>query len=499
MSRADEAEVRLPRPPGVIRRALAAHPLAVDVTIVVCYVIGCLLGVLFDFVSGAVPLDDPVTGQVSADPADWFALPGYLAWPWWPIAVLRVGVVAVALLFRRRYPLACLVAVTVALFGYHGVQSAATSVALLFMIYGVPVFRSVRSGWVGFAIALAGTILTNWIEFVTTLSSGGALTPGDVVGAPSENAPSTPEFIIFSVMAAVWYLAILMFGINVGNRQRYIAAVIDRAHQLARERDQLAQLAVAEERSRIAREMHDIVAHSVSVMIALSEGAARAAPVAPEAAAEAMARSAETGRTALAEMRRLLGALHDSRVDRAELVPQPGVQDLPELVRGFREAGIDVRLTVSGEAAGDRGQELAVYRVAQEGLTNVLRYAGTGARAEVDVRRLLDRAVVDVRDFGPAPGVTAPVTGIGSGRGIAGLRERARVFGGEIEAGPAGEAGLAGGGWLLRAELPVDAAAREHSAERAGSGEPREKNDSAKNDSVENDSVENGEHGDRSD
>lgn len=173
-----------------------------------------------------------------------------------------------------------------------------------------------------------------------------------------------------------------------------------------------------------------------------------------------MARSAETGRTALAEMRRLLGALHDPEEGGIDLGPQPGVDDLPELVQSFENAGIRVTLTVAGEAAGDRGQDLAVYRIAREGLTNVLRYAGTGAQAELIVERGADRTVVTIRDHGRRGGTTGLDSGVGSGRGIAGLRERVRVFGGSLSAGPAD-----GGGWMLRAELPVDAAAREAHAE----------------------------------
>ncbi len=446
------AEVRLPRPPGVIRRALAAHPLAVDVFIVTWYVLGCLLGVFIDLVAAQAPVDGLAV-------SDWFALPGYLHWPWWPLAVLRVLVIGAALLFRRRYPLAGLIVVTVAMLGDHGAQALASGVALLFMIYAVPVYRSVAAGWIGYAIVVVASVGGSLVSMLSgsTWSTTGEITPGGVVRAGDAAAMSIPDFIVVSVMTAIWYLAVLMLGINLGNRRRYLQAIIDRAHQLARERDQLAQLAVAEERSRIAREMHDIVAHSLSVMIALSEGAARAAQAAPDAAVDAMTRSAETGRTALAEMRRLLGALTEQG-EQAELVPQPGVQDLPELARGFRDAGVDVSLEISGEASGDRGQDLAVYRVVQEGLTNVLRYAGTGARAEVRIERLPDRTVIEVRDFGAKPGSSAPVSGVGSGRGIAGLRERARVFGGEISAGPVAGPGA---GWLLHAELPVSAAARE--------------------------------------
>ncbi|WP_024357186.1 sensor histidine kinase [Leucobacter chironomi] len=445
-------EVRLPRPPGVIRRALAAHPLAVDVFIVTWYVLGCLLGVLIDLLTAQAPVDGLAV-------SDWFSLPGYLEWPWWPLAVLRVVVIGAALLFRRRYPLAGLIVVTVAMLGDHGAQALASGVAMLFLIYAVPVYRSVAAGWIGYAIAVVASVGGSLVSVLsgTTWATAGEITPGGISRVDGAAPMSVPDFIIASVMTAIWYLAVLMLGINLGNRRRYLEAIIDRAHQLARERDQLAQLAVAEERSRIAREMHDIVAHSVSVMIALSEGAARAAQAAPEAAADAMTRSAETGRTALAEMRRLLGALTEQG-EQAELVPQPGVQDLPELARGFRDAGVDVSLVVSGEASGDRGQDLAVYRVVQEGLTNVLRYAGTGARAEVRIERLPDRTVIEVRDFGAVAGTMPPVSGVGSGRGITGLRERARVFGGEISAGPVADLG---GGWRLRAELPVSAAARE--------------------------------------
>ncbi len=457
----NEGEVRLPRPPGMLRRALAAHPLAVDVFIVVWYFIGCLLGLFIDLVGAAAPLD----GE-----GPWFAVPAYLEWPLWPVTVLRILAVAAALLFRRRYPLAGLIVTVLATFGDQHALGLATGVALLFMLYAVPVYRSAAAGWLGFGIALGASLLAYGLESLAGAGTGGDSAPGSVLFAETGRAGSVSEFLAMSIMTVIWYLAIVMLGINLGNRRRYLQAIIDRAHQLARERDQLARLAVAEERSRIAREMHDIVAHSVSVMIALSEGAARVTSVAPDDAADAMRRSAETGRTALAEMRRMLGALH-SPDGQADLVPQPGVQDLPELVRGFVDAGLAVSLEVSGDATGDRGQDLAVYRVVQEGLTNVLRYAGTGARAKVTVMRQSDRTVVQVRDYGSPPGAPAPVAGIGSGRGLAGLAERARVFGGSIESGPVDPS--AGGGWRLWAVLPVSADARETNEPRTESEDRR--------------------------
>jgi signal transduction histidine kinase len=318
----------------MLRRALAAHPLAVDVFIIVWYFIGCLLGLFIDLVGAAAPLD----GE-----GPWFAVPAYLEWPLWPVTVLRILAVAAALLFRRRYPLAGLIVTVLATFGDQHALGLATGVALLFMLYAVPVYRSAAAGWLGFGIALGASLLAYGLESLAGAGTGGDSAPGSVLFAETGRAGSVSEFLAMSIMTAIWYLAIVMLGINLGNRRRYLQAIIDRAHQLARERDQLARLAVAEERSRIAREMHDIVAHSVSVMIALSEGAARVTSVAPDDAADAMRRSAETGRTALAEMRRMLGALH-SPDGQADLVPQPGVQDLPELVRGFVDAGLAVSL-----------------------------------------------------------------------------------------------------------------------------------------------------------
>ncbi|QIM18612.1 two-component sensor histidine kinase [Leucobacter coleopterorum] len=421
----DAAEAHLPRPPGVIRRAFAAHPKVVDITIVVTYFFGATVMTLLDAASNY--------------DGNGF---GYLAGPVAILSVLRVLVVGAALFFRRRFPLAGLIVISLAQFGDHGAQMVATSIALYFLLYAVPVYRNVTAGWLAFGIALASTI------FATVVL------PNLAVGAPSVLVASPMDFaaqISLAVMNALWLLAVLMLGINLGNRRRYVEAIIDRAHQLARERDQLAQLAVAEERSRIAREMHDIVAHSVSVMIALSEGASRTMEVAPEAAADAMQRSAETGRTALAEMRRLLGALQEPGEPQAEFAPQPGASEIPDLVQGFRDVGLNVGLEIDGQIGGDQGKELAVYRIIQEALTNVLRYAGVGTNVVVTMRSDAAGSVVEVRDSGPAPGIALPVTGLGSGRGLAGLAERVRVFGGSFDSGPLQDAP----GWCVRATFPL--------------------------------------------
>ena len=439
-----ESEVRLPRPPGVIRRAFAAHPRAVDISIVVCYLFGCLIMGFFDSASAST------TATSSASQIDnWFGVPAYLDGPIALYSIFRVIVIATALYFRRRFPLAGLIAISLMLFGDHGAQVVATSVAQYFLLYAVPVYRTVAAGWVAFGIALFSNILIYLLQF-------GIPTPGIssvMLASPSDWGVAA----MGAVMNALWLLAVMMLGVNLGNRRRYVEAIIDRAHQLARERDQRAQLAVAEERSRIAREMHDIVAHSVSVMIALSEGASRAVQAAPDAAAEAMQRSAETGRTALAEMRRLLGALQGPGENSAELAPQPGVSDIPGLVQGFRDAGLNLALDLDVGELGDRGQELAIYRVVQESLTNVLRYAGLDATAMVGIRATQQGVRVNVRDYGRRPGDSGPTSGVGSGRGLTGLGERVRVFGGSIESGPAND----GPGWLVQANFPIHPAARE--------------------------------------
>lgn len=414
------AELRLPREPGVIRRWLAAHPLAVDLFIAGSYLFGngslALLGWI-SAVAGSpfLPEEPPLVALVVV------------------LSFVRAGVVCTALVLRRRYPLLGTIAVALCCFGDSTVLIAGNVVALMFLLYAVPVYRSVRAGWAAYGISLLPTAV-----------------PLLISGTINRESDTVAGFLIVSL----GILAVLMLGINLGNRRRYLRAIIDRAHQLARERDQLARLAVAEERSRIARDMHDIVAHSVSVMIALSEGAARAAEVAPDAAKDAMRRSAETGRTALGEMRRLLGALQEGDDGPAARAPQPGVAEIPELVQSFRDAGLSVRLSERGTPPGDRGQEVAVYRVVQESLTNALRHAG-GAAVEVTLSHDRASTTVEVRNGArvASRGDTEPGAGLGdlgSGRGLRGIAERVRVFGGEFSAGP-----VEGGGWIVRAVVPA--------------------------------------------
>ena len=201
-------------------------------------------------------------------------------------------------------------------------------------------------------------------------------------------------------------------------------------------------MARAEERARIAREMHDVVAHSVSVMVTLADGAGAALGRSPDRARIALDELAATGRAALGDMRRILGVLDEG--GEADLDPQPGARELGALVERFRTAGLPVRLTRSGPDLDDPGLGLTVFRVVQEALTNTLRHAPGCERVEVLVAVEAARVVVDVADSG-GPGASS---GPGCGRGLVGVRERVAAYGGTVSAGPDA------GGWRVRVELP---------------------------------------------
>jgi signal transduction histidine kinase len=218
-----------------------------------------------------------------------------------------------------------------------------------------------------------------------------------------------------------------------------------RATLAEREREAAARIAVAEERARIARELHDIVAHAMSVMV-LQIGAVRhKLPHALEEDRDALGRVEQAGRTALAEMRRLLGAMR-SDGDRVELGPQPGLDALDSLVEDVSRAGLPVRLHVDGERLPlPRAIDLSAYRIVQEGLTNALKHAHA-SHADVTVRYRPDELELEIADDGEGPATTN-----GHGHGLVGIRERAKIYGGEMSAGAA-----AAGGFILSARLPVD-------------------------------------------
>lgn len=251
---------------------------------------------------------------------------------------------------------------------------------------------------------------------------------------------SSEDVVTLSLPFVFWYV-----GRRVRARGEYLRILQERADQLERERLIDAERAVAAERTRIARELHDIVAHQVSLMTVQAGAAKTIAGTDPEAAVKAMNSIEVAGRQALDELRHLLGVLRPGSED-TEMGPQPGRADLPRLVEEVERAGLDVSLVLDdGRQRLPARIELAIYRIVQEALTNVLKHAGPEARAEVRIRTGERAVTIEVEDNG-----VGTMRLRQSGHGIAGMRERAQLLGGTLEAGP-----RAGGGFSVTARLPA--------------------------------------------
>ncbi|MFI5912228.1 sensor histidine kinase [Dactylosporangium sp. NPDC051541] len=364
----------------------------------------------------------------------------------------------VPLIWRRRAPNLVLwgSAVLLVLVGPAQIESPAGLFVPLTALHAVARHRPARFVWAG----AAAVILPGWLNRL------------------DDAFPWTA----FAAVTAVTVVTALI-GINQRTRQGYLTALEDRARRLELDRDRQARLAVAEERTRIARDMHDIVAHNLAVMVALADGAAATVPADPLRAADVMRQASATGRQALDDMRRLVGLLRRGTAG-AERAPRPGFDDLDELVDGVRAAGLRVDIVREGTPGPwGPGAGLVVYRIVQEALTNTLKHAGPDARAEVRLRYGDQHADLTIRDDGGGSGdgdgnsrgggrgggnsgARGDGDGDGDGRavggsagvdrhGLAGMRERAAVYGGRVEAGPRS----GGVGWQVSAhltfELPV--------------------------------------------
>jgi signal transduction histidine kinase len=344
------------------------------------------------------------------------------------IAIPAVAVLVLPLFARRRFPFAAPAAywllgmaisfvdgLLIAFIGSLGVVGLASA----FLLGNL---RSPRKAGVGLIIVLAGIV-------IVVYNIPGPQTVGDFVFIPL-------RFVVACVA-----------GYALRERAERAEAAEERAIRAEREREAAARIAVAEERARIARELHDIVAHAMSVMV-LQVGAVR--HKLPDALAEdrdALRRVERAGRTALAEMRRLLAAIRPEG-DEAELVPQPGLDGLHALIEEVGRAGLPVHLHVNGEPFPlPRGIDLSAYRIVQEGLTNALKHA-RASDADVTVRYRPDEVEIEVRDNG-----MGTATSDGLGHGLVGVRERVKIYGGEMTAGTASE-----GGFVLSTRLPVSGA-----------------------------------------
>jgi signal transduction histidine kinase len=250
---------------------------------------------------------------------------------------------------------------------------------------------------------------------------------------------TVPVYVLAPVSA--WVL-----GDSMARRRVYLAALEDRAARAEAERDARARAAAADERARIARELHDVIAHNLSVMVAQADGGRYVFDTAPERSRQALAEIGATGRQALSEMSYLLGVLRTGPAAPA-LAPAPGLAEIPRLAAQAREAGTLVTYAVEGTARPvTGGLSVAAYRIVQEALTNVRKHAGPGAAADVRVRYGPDELLVRVTDDGRGAGPGAP----GAGHGLTGMRERAALYGGTVRAGPG-----PGGGFAVTARLPL--------------------------------------------
>jgi signal transduction histidine kinase len=341
---------------------------------------------------------------------------------WAVIGLIELTVLPLAL--RRSRPVAVLV-VTLA---------AAILGDLLFVGFQIP----------GPAIALY-TVAAH-CERRLAVAAAGATALALVVPAVAGGGVDEPIFVVavYAVFAAAWAL-----GDNLRTRRAYLSELEARAERLEREREETARRAVAEEQARIARELHDVISHNVSVMVVQAAAGGDVFATRPDRAREALGSIESTGREALVELRRLLGVVRpagdDDGVDRE---PQPGLARLPELIEQVSAAGLRVELAVGGEPRDlPPGVDLSAYRIVQEALTNTLKHA-SAENVQVTIGYADSRLDQEILDDG-AGGEVA-----GAGRGIIGMRERVGLLGGELSAGP-----RVGGGFGVRATIPLGGAA----------------------------------------
>ena len=349
-----------------------------------------------------------------------------------PINTIIFLLICVILLWRRRVPVVVLFAVLF-LIGAQVVfvnpsfhASAAeppfvSFLAFLLALYSIAAYGEERRA------VVAGVTAGVMILAADILRLGAGANPENII----------PTWVFCAI---IWFI-----GRTIRRSQLQAAQLRDLAAQLELERENKARTAVTEERSRIAREMHDVVAHSVSVMVVQSQAAQRLLEGEQRAARQAL-RSIETiGRQALTEMRRLLGVVRRTDAELA-LVPQPSLKRLEDLIEQVREAGLPVELRIEGEASSlPPGVDLSAYRIVQEALTNTLKHAGP-SHAEVVIHYRDDELEVEVADDGAGHG-----NGEGSKQGMIGMKERAALYGGVLESGR-----KVGGGYVVRARLPLD-------------------------------------------
>ncbi|MCZ7415074.1 MULTISPECIES: sensor histidine kinase [unclassified Streptomyces] len=356
---------------------------------------------------------------------------------WQLLAAVPISVaLSVVVWLRRRWPEAMLLLAVAA-----GLAQLATDV------FAVPPDFAM--------LVIVFTVACREVRWASRLALVGAF-----VGPPlaalrfAEEDGSTFGDIAALVFFLVCFLLAWVMGDSLRTRRAYYIELEERAARLEREREAQAKVAVAAERARIARELHDVVAHNVSVMVVQADGAAYVLDSAPEQTRQALETISGTGRQALAEMRRLLGVLRDDeRGEAGEYVPQPGVEQLTELVEQVRGTGLTVDFRVDGTPRPlPSGVELTAYRIVQEALTNTRKHGGPEAGATVRITYGSDELSLLAEDDGRGAQAELYEEGgaDGLGHGLIGMRERVGMVGGLLETGP-----RPGGGFRIRASLPL--------------------------------------------
>lgn len=339
-----------------------------------------------------------------------------------------VGLMALPLVFRRVYSIPVFVVVLAAWIADRGLDypdsPAAFGVGVAFYTLGAELDRrrSLRIGGISGAVVVGWTIFGTWLlESVTAVD-------------------------VFTTLIAT--LTPLLLGREMHERRRRVEELQARAERAETEREERTKQAVLEERARIARELHDVVAHQMTVMTLQAEGAKRLAAGSDPRLAEALETIRVAGHSALAEMRRTVGLLRTDE-DTPETEPLPRLSDLAALVAQMRDAGVPVEFDVRGNQPPlSDSTELSIYRIVQESLTNAVRHGGPEVTTKVSVEYGEEGVDVTVSDDGRGAAADSQDNG---GHGLIGMRERIAVLGGDFEAGP-----RAGGGYLVHASIPVD-------------------------------------------
>ncbi len=395
---------------GRVRRYLRTHPRLVVVGVVLFYLLLSLPSVV-----------------LLAD------LPGIYE----VVLLLTTLATAAALLFRRRAPMSVLCVIfalqCIAIFA-GGSSYGVDGLGMMFGLYSVATSYSAKRS-IPLAV-LAGSLQSVLMALVGFPDMTGIeLDPNDGI---TQSTLAKIIIIVFAVFLIGLYILSAGIGVYVRNARIHEAELNHWASQVSR----LAQVA---ERNRIAREMHDVVAHSLSVMIALAEGARVVGKRDAQRADEVLGELSGTGRAALADMRRMLGVLREG--EGSELSPQPTGGSMEQLLEGFRAAGLPLTYTYVGEPLpDDKAFQLTVFRIVQESLTNSLRYARNVTDVQVRVERGRSALRLEIMDNGDATRVPS----VGSGRGLRGMRERAELFDGTVDAGP-----VDSGGWIVKAMLQL--------------------------------------------